>query len=203
MNKNIVIVSTVILTSAWLAGCSSTDVKRLPVQETVDLSGKWNDTDARLVSEQMIKDCLEKPWLSEFNKKTGQNPSVIVGNVENRSHEHIDAAVFVKSLESNLINSGKVVFVASKGERVPVREERKSQNEEGWTDPATIKPIGKETGADFMLQGSINSVKDEAKGQYIILFQINLELVDLTTNQIKWLGQTELKKSVKKTKYSL
>lgn len=54
-----------------------------------------------------------------------------------------------------------------------------------------------------MLRGSINTVTDNASGKYVILYQVNLELVDLTTNEVKWLEQTELKKLVKKSKYSL
>ena len=184
-------------------GCSTTKVQRVPVDKQVDLSGRWNDTDARLVSSQMIKNCLEGNWISEFNKTNGRDPVVIVGTIENKSSEHIESAVFVKSLEADLINSGKVVFVASKVERPEVREERVDQGKGGWTDPATIKAIGKETGADFMLRGSIFTVTDDTKGKYAILYQVNLELIDMTTNQVRWMEQTELKKIVQKSKYSL
>ena len=185
------------------AGCSTTKVERVPVDQQVDLSGRWNDTDARMVSSQMIKNCLEGNWSSAFNKKNGRDPVVIVGTVENKSSEHIEPAVFVKSLEADLINSGKVVFVASKVERPEVRDERVDQNKGGWTEPATIKAIGKETGADFMLRGSIHTVTDDTKGKYAILYQVNLELIDMTTNQVKWMDQAELKKIVQKSKYSL
>ena len=148
----------------------------------------------------MIKDCLEGKWIGEFNKKFGKDPVVIIGPVVNRSHEHINTSVFIKSLERNLLNSGKIVFVAASDERLPVREERQDQHT-GLTAPQTIKPIGQETGADFMLQGSLNTIKDEIKGRYVILYQVNLELVDLTTNQVSWLDQTEFKKSVRKTKF--
>lgn len=191
------------LCAVLLTGCSTTKVERVPVEKQIDLSGRWNDTDARMVSSQMIKDCLEGNWINEFNKTNGRNPVVIVGSVDNKSSEHIEAAVFVKSLEAELINSGKVTFVASKTERPEVRDERVDQNKGGWTDPATIKAIGKETGADFMLRGSIYTVTDDTKGKYAILYQVNLELIDMTTNQVKWMDQTELKKIVQKSKYSL
>jgi CRISPR/Cas system-associated protein Cas7 (RAMP superfamily) len=63
--------------------------------------------------------------------------------------------------------------------------------------------FGKETGADFIVLGSINSVKDEVSGRYVILYQVNLELVDIETNQKVWIGQKNIKKSVKRSKYSL
>ena len=65
----------------------------------------------------------------------------------------------------------------------------------------TLKPRKEETGADFMLQGSINSVKDEISGKYVILYQVNLELVDLTTNEKAWIGQKEIKKVVSRRSF--
>ncbi len=202
MNKKFFMFGIAIFTG-FLMGCSTTKVERLKVEEVVDLSGRWNDTDAQMVSREMIGNCLVAAWLDSFVKQTGREPVVIVGTIENNSSEHINSAVFIKSLERDMINSGKVKFVASKPERPEVRDERKSQNEEGYSDPATIKPPRKEVGADFMLRGSINTVTDNASGKYVILYQVNLELVDLTTNEVKWLEQTELKKLVKKSKYSL
>ena len=61
----------------------------------------------------------------------------------------------------------------------------------------------KETGADYMLIGSLNSVKDAKKNQYVILYQVNLELVDISTNQKVWIGQKEIKKVVTNPKFSL
>lgn len=54
-----------------------------------------------------------------------------------------------------------------------------------------------------MLQGSINSVKDETRGQYAIMFQSNLELIDMTTNEKVWIGQKKIKKVVKRPQYSM
>ncbi len=188
--------------SLLLVGCASTKVTRVDVKKSIDLSGNWNDTDARLVSEEIIKDCLEKPWVINFVERHSKKPIVIVGSVRNRSHEHIDAQIFVKALEQSLLNSGKVQFVASKEERNALRSERDDQ-QGGFTDPETIKKHGREVGADFMLMGSINSVKDEVKGKYAILYQVNMEVIDLATNEKVWIGQKEIKKLVEKGKFSL
>jgi hypothetical protein len=184
------------------AGCASSQVKRLDKDEVVDLSGKWNDTDARLVAREMINDALSDYWSTNFLETKSRIPVVVVGPVVNNSHEHINSDVFIKQLERNFMKSGKIKFVASKSERVPVRDERSSQNE-GFTDPATLKAFGKETGADLILIGSINSVKDEFRGRYVILYQVDLELVDIETNQKVWIGEKIIKKSVKRSKYSL
>src|SRR5690606_34689957 len=109
-----------------LAGCGGTKVSRVTHDSVIDLSGRWNDTDSRLVAEEMLRDCLGAPWYNQYAAE-GEIPTVIVGSVRNRSHEHINAETFIKDMERYLINSGKVDFVANKGERDQLREEKADQ----------------------------------------------------------------------------
>ncbi|HNV23416.1 MAG TPA: penicillin-binding protein activator LpoB [Candidatus Omnitrophota bacterium] len=201
MNKHRTLFFSIIILSFCLSGCA-TKVERVKVDNKVDLSGVWNDYDAQLVSKETIADCLKASWLETFQKDQGRQPVVIVGSMANRSHEHINTQIFTKSLERELLNSGKVWFVASSEERKQMRGERKDQDL-GFTDPATMAKKMKETGADYMLIGSLNSVKDAKKNQYVILYQVNLELVDISTNQKVWIGQKEIKKVVTNPKFSL
>jgi len=185
----------------FLIGCA-TKVERVERGKMVDISGGWNDSDAMIVSEEFIESALSGQWLETFVDENKRNPIVIVGHVTNRSHEHINSQMLVKYLERELLNSGKVIFVASPDERGGVREEREDQ-QQGLTDPETITQIGKERGADFMMIGSINSVKDQEKNRYVVLYQVNMELIDLETNVKVWLGQKDVKKVVTKPRFSL
>ena len=73
-----------------LSGCgASKTVTRVEPNEQIDLSGEWNDTDSRLVAEEMIKDVLARPWLADFKGDKKRTPVVIVGTVRNRTAEHI------------------------------------------------------------------------------------------------------------------
>ena len=201
--KRILPVVMAVMVSLWGIGCSSTKITRVDREQKIDLSGSFNDYDAMLIAKDMVKDCLEKPWLSNFMAgHNGKIPAVIVGYVSNRSYEHINSQIFTKSLERELLNSGKVLFVASPEEREQIREERSDQ-QQGNTLPETIKKIGKERGADLLLIGSINALKDEVKGRYAILYQVNLELIDLESNDKMWIGQKEIKKLVEQKKFSL
>ena len=183
-------------------GCASTKVTREEINKSIDLSGRWNDTDARMVADEMIKTCLNGVWVNDFNKSSGRTPVVIIGTIKNNTFEHISSDVFVEEMQKALMNSGKVVFVANKDERQEVREERVDQ-QTGNTQPATITAKGHETGADFMLKGSINAVKDAVRGRYVMFYQVTLELVDMKTNQKRWIGQKEIKKLVERSSVSI
>ena len=90
--------------AATLAACS-TSVERVDEDETIDLSGVWNDTDSRLVAEEMIADALARPWVDDFSRSTGKRPVVIVGTVRNLSHEHVNTRTFIADMERELVNS--------------------------------------------------------------------------------------------------
>ena len=83
-----------------------------------------------------------------------------------------------------------------------MRAERADQ-QLGHTAQETMAALGRERGADLMLIGGVHSIKDEAKGQFTISYQVNLELIDLTTNEKVWIGQTRIKKKVTQRRYSL
>ena len=175
-------------------GCATTQVQRLDSNAVVDVSGRWNDTDSRLVAEEMIHDSLSRPWLANAEQRKGGQPTVIVQAVRNTSMEHINTGVFVEDLQRELINSGRVHFVASADERQGLRAERADQDTNA--SEQTRKAHGQETGADFALSGTISSVQDKEGGVSVVLYQVNLKLLDMQSNQIVWNGQKKIKKQV-------
>jgi len=52
-------------------------------------------------------------------------------------------------------------------------------------------------GADFMMFGTINSVTDEYNKKRAVFYKVNLELTDMETNEIVWIGDKEIKKEIK------
>jgi uncharacterized protein (TIGR02722 family) len=185
------------LLMAALTGCGAdTRVTRVDAGVVTDLSGRWNDTDSRMVAETMIKDALEYPWLNTFSQSKRRQPVVVVGTVLNNSHEHINVQTFVTDLERELTNSQKVTFVAGKHERDEVRSERKEQAMYARED--TQKAPGKEIGADYMMKGTIATILDEADGTKAMFYQVDLQMVDLESNAKVWFGQKKIKKVIEK-----
>ena len=182
------------------AGCGAKkSVQRIETDTTVDLSGRWNDTDSRQVSEAMIKDCLNHPWITRHTTLSeGKRPAVIVGAIRNRSMEHIAIATFINDIERALINSGLVRVVASANERGELRAEKADQEQFASTE--TIKKMGHEHGADYMMTGQINTIEDREGGEQITFYQIDLTLTDIETNEKIWPGQHKIKKYIERSR---
>ncbi len=195
MSKRRLLFTLALVSVVALAGCK-TKVKRVAVDETIDLSGRWNDTDSQLVSAEMVTDIANRPWVEEYTSKNGKKPVVIVGTIRNLSSEHIETGTFVKDFERELINNGRVTFVASKIERGELRDERTEQ--QTWAREETQKRLAAETGADYMLQGSIKTIIDQEGKESVKFYQVDMELVHLESNEKVWIGSKKIKKYVKK-----
>ena len=185
-----------------VSGCGpTTQVTRLDSDTTVDLSGRWNDTDSRMVAETMIEDCLTHIWINNHNQTEGAKPVVIVGGIRNKSNEHIATQTFISDIERAFINSGKVRTVSSKSERDELREERADQSENAAIE--TIKRMGREQGADYMMTGEINTIEDREGGRQIVFYQTDLTLTNIESNEKVWIRSRKIKKYIGRKKFKL
>jgi len=188
---------------AWLlvlaaAGCSSrTQVTRISPEETVDLSGFWNDSDSRMVADALIDDALSYPWSRRHQQQNGgELPTVIFGYVVNRTAEHIAVNTFMRDLERALMQSGEARIVADAEQREQVRDERSDQ--QMYASPETRARLRNELGADYIVVGEISSIEDIEGNREVIFYQVDLNMTDLETNERVWIGQHKIKKYVER-----
>ena len=178
-----------------LAGCAQeTKVTRVDSGVVTDLSGRWNDTDSRMVAESMVKEALEYPWLNGFSGSKHRQPVVVVGTIRNSSHEHINVNTFVADLERELTNSQKVTFVAG---REIARNFAPSAKSKRCTRERKRRSAGKEIGADYMMRVPLRRSSTRPTGRRRCL-PVDLQMVDLESNAKVWYGQKKIKKVVEK-----
>lgn len=175
--------------------CQTRKVTRVDPSTEIDLSGRWNDVDSRKVADQMIYDLFNSPGFLNYAKEKNRKPVIIVGQIRNKTTEHIDADNFVRKFEVVIHNSNVADLVESGEFRDKLRVERAEQQD--YADPATMKQWGKELGADVMLFGDMTSETDVYNNKRVINYITTLYLTDVETNKRIWYGQNEIKKYVK------
>lgn len=193
MKKRLINIGIASLVLLGVMSCAR-QITRVNPDKTIDLSGRWNDTDSKLVAQEMSKDVLSRAWRDNYMKIKGRNPVVIVGMVSNKTSEFIEPEVFIKDVEKEFINAGTVRVVTNSVFREKLRTERADQQQ--YASQETMKKWGKELGADFMLFGTINAITDGRGKKQTIFYKVNLELADIETNEIVWIGDKEIKKLI-------
>ena len=182
-----------LITLVLFSGCKKT-VTRVDTNQDIDLSGRWNDGDSRRVAEALTQSALEGKWVEDFQKKYNKQPVIIVGMIQNKSHEHIEAETFIKDMEKEFVRTGLVRVVQNSVFREKLREERADQQEFASED--TQKKWGAELGADFMMFGTINSIVDKEGKKQVTFYQVDLELANLQTNEWAWIDGKKIKKYI-------
>ncbi|MBS3769315.1 MAG: penicillin-binding protein activator LpoB [Bacteroidales bacterium] len=196
MRKSFPVLLLVFSITMALNSCSpQREVRRIDSDEQIDLSGRWNDTDSRMVAEALTDQVLNGQWLENYKQNHhGARPILIVGLVRNKSHEHINAETFIKDIEKAVIKDGSARLVQAGDKRDELRAERADQQD--FASSKTAKQWGQELGADFMLQGTINSIVDSYRNEKVVNYQVNLELANLETNEIVWIGDKKIRKYI-------
>jgi len=178
-----------------LTSCATTKITRMEPNTQTDLSGRWNDTDVKLVCRELIESSLSSPRVEQVRKSNGRTPTVIIGRFRNDSDEQIDTEIITSNFRTAIINSGRLDFVAGGSAREEIRAERQDQ-QMGNTSDATAALLGKETGADFMLTGSVKTMVDRLDNRTAKTYIVTAELTSITTNTIIWTDQKEIKKDI-------
>ena len=186
---------------AIVGGCSTYSVKRVSLDTEGGVTDEWTDTDARLTAETLIRKALDSNWFSDFRNTHSRKAVVVLGQMINRSDQHINTHIFLNHFQDSLINSGKVTFVAGETyARKQAEAERKYQLEHARA--STVHGPGQQTGADFLLTGSINSFVASRGGKTVRFYQTHLKAIDLTTNVIIWSAEYRIKKIAHQSGYS-
>jgi len=175
--------------------CQTRTVTRVEPDTQIDLSGRWNDTDSRMVAEKMVNDLFASERFKEYAQQRDKKPVIVVGLIRNKTSEHIDAANYIKKFEMAIYNSNAADLVESDEFRDQLRKERAEQQD--FADPATVAQWGKETGADLMLFGEMTSETDSHNNRRVVNYITTLFLTNVETNKRVWYGQHEIKKLVK------
>lgn len=201
-----VMLVTVALSATATIGCGpKRTVTRTEAgsSQGADLSGYWNDLDATIVAKAMIQQCLGSPWASRFQEENGgERPVVKLMGVKKRTDDrNVNEEFFAKQLERQLLNSGRVRVVAAWGQdNVNVAEKARQAVH---ASDETAKSQGNETGADFTLQTIVNSQNEtDGQGQSVRAYLVNMELVNVETNEKVWIGEKQIRKVVNQAKTS-
>jgi uncharacterized protein (TIGR02722 family) len=184
-----------LISIALISVSCARSVSRIDPNQQVDLSGRWNDSDSRMVANKMVTELLSSDKFKDYSRALNKKPAIIVGLIRNKTSEHIDANNYIKKMELSIYNSGIADLIESDSFRDKLRQERAEQQD--FASSTTASQWGKEVGANLMLFGEMTSETDVYNKKRVVNYITTLFLTDIETNKRVWYGQEEIKKYIK------
>jgi len=181
-----------ILSIAFLmTGCGAFTKNLNPQDEThYDASYDFSD-------KKKIVDMLVNPMLSDIILPTREKkPIMIVYPVVNETSEHISTGGITDEIRMKLLRSGKFRFI-NEQQRENIQKETAYQSK-GYVDPAMRVEQSRQLGADYILSGTLRSIKKNQPKQFRlnkkerIYYSLDLTLTDLKTGEMVYANQAEI-----------
>ena len=161
------------------------------------MNDQWSETDMQESVKTMVTSLVNHPAIANANKM----PIVMVTNLQNKTSEHIDTQSIMDMVRVELTNSGRVAFV-DKEAREDIANEYDYQNS-GMVSDETKKTKGGQIGADFIINGRLDSIVQEVGKEKTVYYKLTLNLTNLKTGVIAWTNHKEIRKAYKKKSIGL
>lgn len=161
------------------------------------LNDQWSETDMQKAVKDLVASVVSHQSIT--NAKTP--PVVIVTQLQNKTSEHIDTQSIMDMFRVELMNSGKVEFI-DKEARQDIKEEYDYQNS-GIVSEETKKGPGGQTGADFILNGRMDSIIQEVGKDKTVYYKMTLNMTNLKTSKIVWSNYKQMRKQFRKKSIGL
>ncbi|MEQ1878383.1 MAG: penicillin-binding protein activator LpoB [Bdellovibrionia bacterium] len=161
------------------------------------LNDQWSETDMQKAVKDLVDSLVAHNSIAAANRP----PVVMVTNLQNKTTEHIDTQNIMDMIRVELMNRGRVSFV-DKEAREDVSKEYEYQNS-GMVNETTKKGPGKQVGADFILNGRLDSNVQEVGKDKTVYYKLTLNLTNLDSNLVTWSQYKQIRKVYKKKSIGL
>ncbi len=188
--KKILVLCLMFLTacgpSAFVKGDYDTNVEKTNL-----LTDQWSESDMQ----NAVKALVSSAENSNAVMSAKRVPVVMVTKLQNKTSEIIDTQSITDMITAELMRSGKLSFV-DKSAREDMANEIDYQSENASRE--TRKNKGQQTAADFILNGRLDSIVQEAGRDKTVYYKVSLNLTNLQTGLIVWTDYKQIRKIFKK-----
>ena len=156
------------------------------------LTDRWSETDMQNVVQALTKSLVQHPVIG----KTKRPPVLLITRLQNKTSEHIDTQSIMDMLRVHLMKTGKVTFI-DKAAREDISEEYAYQSS-GLVSKGTRKGPGGQIGADFLINGRLDSITQSVGSKKTVFYKVTLNLTNLKTSAIVWSDHKQMRKAFRK-----
>ena len=189
--KNLIVNGMMALAlAAGAAGCATT-VARETQLDMKPKTAALEPQDVRRTVEKMVDSMLaDQDFIAEVG---GRRPVLDITGIKNRSTMHLDMASITDSIRTKLVRSRKFRFM----DRTTSADDLQFMNDQalnGLTDTKKAVRAGKQSAAQMYLYGALTEMRSQTNGVTDRYFKFTLNLKDLSSGELVWTDEQEIRK---------
>ncbi|MEO0334929.1 MAG: penicillin-binding protein activator LpoB [Pseudomonadota bacterium] len=198
--KKITLIFLMLTGLAVLSGCGPKAFVKGDYDNNVNdanlLNDKWSESDMQKVVRDLVASATTHYSISSAKRP----PLVMVTRLQNKTSEHIDTQSITDMVRVELMRGGRVQFV-DKAARDDIADEIEYQKNNA--SATTRKAGGQQTGADFILNGRLDSIVQQAGRDKSVYYKITMQMTNLKTGVMVWSDYKQIRKRFKKQRVGL
>jgi uncharacterized protein (TIGR02722 family) len=167
------------------------------VERENNMNDLWSETDMQKIVADLVASMIRHHEIANAKRP----PIVMVTRLQNKTSEHIDTQSIMDMVRVELSRGGRVSFV-DKEAREDVAEEYDYQNS-GMMSEETKKSKGGQIGADYIVNGRLDSIVQQVGKDKTVYYKVTLNLTNLKTNIIVWTDYQQIRKKFRKQSVGL
>lgn len=194
MNKRIVWISALALVVPLVLSCATGKSAYVDTSVVDEKGAQFGDTDLKLMSEEMISDLMQSPFLEKVEKPA----TISIIGIANKTSEFINTDDLADKVMVALIREGSGTFeFVDRG----LLEETMKEFElgaSGIVSTAEATKLGRAAGVKFLMTGTLSSITKVDRKEDQRFYRLSMRLVDVERNTVSWVQEKEIRKVAKK-----
>lgn len=171
-----------LFTLQLVVACSSFKAERVDNKKSdekaLEITDEWVGEDTERVVQEVIEDMNKHRGFRKYLSSKESSPKIFIAQVQNQTAEaYFPIDDLNDEFLTRLSEQGDFVLVDKKARDQILSEITYQQD--GMVDPQTAKKVGKQTGADLMVFGTVFMKPQTRKGKTIKEYSINIHMTDI------------------------
>ena len=136
-------------------------------------------------------------WKTQVEYGPKSPPSIAVLPIQNDTAEHLEdeMAILISSIETSLVNSGRVLVVSRERQQQMIAELGMQQG--AAMDPASAGRLGKQLGVKYYVTGKLGAVAERMDKVRRMQYNLFIQVLEVETSVVKFQNEAVRSKALK------
>ncbi len=176
-------------------GCATGRSVYVDPSEVDEKGAQFGDTDMKIMSEEIVSDLMQAPFLNNISNKPA---TISIVGIENKTSEYIDTDDIADKIMMAIVKSGSGTFEFVDRSMIEEMMKEFELGQGGIVSTAEATKLGKAAGVDFLMTGSMSSISKVDRREDQRFYRLSVRLVDVERNTVTWMHEKEIRKVAKK-----